>query len=71
MTGSVGTTLFVMMSCVGTLSSAEPQETTVCALTSDPAAHSGKTVSVRANVVTDYRGAFLADNGCKKMILLH
>lgn len=67
---SVGAILFVTVCCAGTLDCAQPEETSVCALTSDPSAYSGKMVLVRANVVTDYHGSFLADRRCKKLILL-
>ncbi len=48
----------------------EATRTTVCAVTSNPKAHSGKTVSVWAHVVVDYHGTFIAQRGCKKMLPL-
>ena len=49
---------------------AQTPVTALCTLTSNAAAYSGKTVSVKAYVVVDYHGTFLADQRCKKMIPL-
>jgi len=52
------------------LCSAHVRVTTVCALTTNPLKFSGKTVSLRAYVIVDYHGMFLAVRKCKKMLPL-
>lgn len=70
MTRVMCTTASLLLWLVATARAAEPEDTTICALTSTPAAHSGKMVTVRATVVTDYHGKFLQERRCKKLLLL-
>lgn len=63
-------TVSMAMWSVATAGTAEAGDTTICSLTSAPAAYSGKMVSVLATVTSDYHGTFLQERRCKEFLLL-